>query len=331
METTVAQRLGLLRERMRAEGIDAYLVPTADYHGSEYVAPHFRCREYLTGFTGSAGTLLVLPERALLWTDGRYFLQAEQQLAGSGVELMRAGLPQTPTVEQFLETTLSADRVFAVDGRTVSVREGKRLTGALEPRGVRVRTDADLCGQVWAERPPLPQKPVWLLETEFAGEPAAEKLGWLREKMAALGTETCVLSNCEDISWLLNIRGGDLPCTPVPLCYCVVEKDSLTLFLAPGQHGGETERALAALGVSFGEYGAIRAAVEDLPRGTRVLIDEKRLNHALWSSLQERTESVDCPDLIALRRSVKNETEMENLRLAHLRDGTALTQFMICA
>ena len=328
MGTCISERLSALRAQMEEAGADACLVPTADCHGSEYVAAHFRCREYLTGFTGSAGTLLVLKDRADLWTDGRYFLQAEAQLAGSGIGLMRAGLPETPSIECFLEQQLPPGSVFAADGRTLGAKEWSKLTDPLQTRGVRTRMDLDLPGRIWPDRPPLPMSPIWALAPEFSGESAAEKLQGLRETMREKDASACVLSNCEDIAWLLNIRGGDLPCTPVPLCYCMVTANALTLFAECSRIAPDARHALEAVNCAAEDYGGIYEAAGRIAPGVRVLADEKRLNASLRARIAAVAEVVDCPDLIALRRSVKKSGGDGEPAGRPREGGAALTAFM---
>ena len=213
MQTT--EKLTTLREKLRDAGMDGYVVTTGDFHGSEYVGSFFKTRAWLSGFTGSAGTLVVLPERAALWTDGRYFLQAAQQLAGSSIDLMRDGQPGVPSVAGYLAEHLPRGGTLGFDGRTVSAAFARGLEKALAPREIRFAADRDLVDEIWADRPALSAEPVWELDAALAGLTREEKLALLRRDMAAQDADTLLLTALDEIAWTLNLRGGDVACTPV--------------------------------------------------------------------------------------------------------------------
>lgn len=210
----MANPLQALRDRMAEYHIDAYLIPTADFHGSEYVGDHFACRRYVSGFTGSAGTLLVFPHWAGLWTDGRYFLQAEAQLQGSGIRLMKMGQPGVPTIEGFLRSSLQPGQTLGFDGRCVDARTGRRYHQLTKQLGAKMNHERDLVGEIWPDRPPLSAQPAWLLEEAYAGLSREEKLRQVRGDLAAQGAEVLLLTTLEDIGWLLNLRGGTLRAPP---------------------------------------------------------------------------------------------------------------------
>lgn len=222
-----------LRREMDTNHIHAYLVPSSDFHGSEYVGAHFAGREFLSGFTGSAGTLLVFKDWVGLWTDGRYFLQAEQQLAGSGITLMRQGMPDVPSIEETLKERLSSGQCLAFDGRCVSAALGLRFQKALSPQNIQLKTDLDLLDLIWKSRPALSAEPAWPLALAYAGESREEKIKAVKSYMKTIGAEVFLLTALEDIAWLLNLRGGDVESTPVFLSYLAVHKDTVTLFANP--------------------------------------------------------------------------------------------------
>ena len=226
----MANPLQALRDRMAEYHIDAYLIPTADFHGSEYVGDHFACRRYVSGFTGSAGTLLVFPHWAGLWTDGRYFLQAEAQLQGSGIRLMKMGQPGVPTIEGFLRSSLQPGQTLGFDGRCVDARTGRRYHQLTKQLGAKMNHERDLVGEIWPDRPPLSAQPAWLLEEAYAGLSREEKLRQVRGDLAAQGAEVLLLTTLEDIGWLLNLRGGDIACTPVVLAYLALTQEGCLLF-----------------------------------------------------------------------------------------------------
>ena len=226
----IQERLQALREKMKENNMQAYLVPTDDFHGSEYVGEYFKCRQYLTGFTGSAGTVLVLPDMAGLWTDGRYFIQAERQMKGNGVTLFRMREPGVPTLHEFLKEHMEEGQCLGFDGRTVSAAEAERLTELLKAKGARINGEKDLVGEIWKDRPPLPNEPVWELELRWAGESRQEKCQRIREEMEKKGADAFLLTSLEDIAWLLNLRGNDIHCCPVVLSYLLMTREEIRLF-----------------------------------------------------------------------------------------------------
>lgn len=208
-----------LRRRMVQEKIDAYLIPSDDFHGSEYVGDHFKCRGYVSGFTGSAGTLLVTANWAGLWTDGRYFLQAAQQLDGSGITLCKMGEKNVPTEEAYLKETLRPGQCLGFDGRTVTAKRFHALETALDGLDITFRTDVDLAGDGWPNRPPLSAAPAWALDEAYCGRSRAEKLAQIRRLLSERKADVLLLSSLDDIAWLLNLRGGDVACCPVVLSF----------------------------------------------------------------------------------------------------------------
>ena len=246
---TTAEKLTALRRAMAQRGLAAYLVPTDDFHASEYVGDYFKVREYLSGFTGSAGTLLILPSRALLWTDGRYFLQAESQLAGSGIELMRSGEPDVPTLERFLLAELEDGSLLGFDARTVNTALARRLGNKLRTKHIRFAGDEDLVGALWPDRPPLSAAPVWELGIDYAGEARADKLARVRAAMADEGADAFVVTALDELAWLLDLRGNDVACTPVFLGFLLLTKEDAVLCARAGAVGEEVKAALAADGV----------------------------------------------------------------------------------
>ncbi len=325
---TVRERLAALRQKMKASGVDACLIVTEDFHGSEYVGDYFKCRAYFSGFTGSAGTLAVLAEEAGLWTDGRYFLQAEDQLAGSGVDLYRMGEPGVPTVAAFLQEKLGAGMTLAFDGRTVSAAFAAELRRDLAAKGAEVRGDLDLAGAAWPDRPPISRRPAFLLGEEWAGAGRGAKLAAVREKMAAAGADTLLLTSLDDIGWLLNLRGDDVAYTPVVLAYLAVTAGETVLFVNDGVIGPEVSAALAADGVRLAPYDGIYAYAAALTPGSGVWMDRGRVNDALWSAVPEGVRVIDKVNPTLLPKAVKNETEVKNERAAHVKDGAALTRFI---
>ncbi|MDO4260486.1 MAG: aminopeptidase P family protein [Eubacteriales bacterium] len=321
------ERLERLRERMRDAGIGVYVIPSTDCHESEYVCPHYRAREYLTGFTGSAGTAVVTPEEAGLWTDGRYFLQAERQLQGSGVRLFRMGEPDTPDVETYVESRLAGTGALGFDGRTMGEARAGRLRAAAARAGATVRTDRDLVGEIWTGRPDIPDGRSWVLEERWSGESAESKLARLREQMERAGADVHVLASLCDIAWLLNVRGSDIPCVPVTLSFLTVTRERCVWYARPSAADG-VRAYLESLGVDVRDYEEIYGDLKKLPAESRVLLDRRNVNSLLVTSLPAGAQVIDRPNPTELMKAVKNETELENLREAHRKESVAFTRFM---
>lgn len=321
---TIPDRIALLRRTMAHRGLTACVVVTDDFHGSEYVGDHFKAREYLSGFTGSAGTLAVLPDRAALWTDGRYFLQAERQLAGSGIELMRAGQPDVPTLSAFLAEHLPEGGVLGFDGRTVSTRLYRTLEEALQAKHIRLDGGHDLAEEVWPDRPALSAQPLWPLESDVSRR---EKLSLLREKMAEKNAGHLLLTDLTDIAWTLNLRGGDVACTPVFLAFLLLNAADAALFIQSQAVSPAIADALAADGVTLRPYGDIYGHLSALPAEDCVLLDSATANSRITRALAH-AHTVDAPSPAAALKAVKSPGEQEGFRRAHLLDGVALTRFL---
>ena len=320
--------LHLLRAEMARHHVVALLVPTADFHDSEYVGDHFSGRAWLSGFTGSAGTLLVLMNWAGLWTDSRYFLQAQKQLEGTGITLMRSGLQETPTLEAYLEQTMQAGQTLAFDGRCVSARQAESLRTRLEPFGVNLRQDLDLVGHVWADRPPRSAHPLWSLELPWSGVSRGDKLSLIRADMARLGTDLLLLSTLEDIAWLLNLRGGDLPYTPVFLSYLLLSETGCTLFVSPSAVSPDIRDALESDGLQLAPYDSVYEYLDALPPQAKLLTDRRRTSCRLLEALPSAVTVIDRPSPTEGRKVVKNPVEARHMQAAHVRDGVALTKFL---
>lgn len=317
-----------LRERMQAEEIDAWLIMTDDFHGSEYVGDYFKCREYISGFTGSAGMLLVLKDHAGLWTDGRYFLQAKEQLEGSGITLYRSGQPGVPSLENVLQERLSAGETLGFDGRCVMAGYARRLREQLEEKGITVVSGFDLVGDVWEDRPPLSREPVWILPEEYAGMGAGEKIAEVRRVLKQKKADWFLLASLEDLCWLLNVRGNDVECTPVVLSYLLMSQEEVRWYVQTEALSPEVRDYLAQTGICLREYGEIYADVERLPAGSRLLYDENHVNDALISRIPPEVEAEDGENPTLLLKAIKNPVEVSNERAAHIKDGVAVTRFL---
>lgn len=325
---TVNERITALRERMKEKKIDAYLVPTDDFHASEYVGEYFKCRKYITGFTGSAGAAVIMQDMAGLWTDGRYFIQAAAQLEGTGVDLFKMGEPGVPTIHQFLEEKLGEGMCLGFDGRTISAKEASELSEALGKKGASLSVDYDLAGEVWEDRPALSCEPVMELDVKWAGESRADKCAKIRKAMEEKGADAFVLTSLDDIAWLLNIRGGDVHCCPVVLSYLVMTQKEIKLFANENAFPAEVLDALAKDGVTLLPYDSIYEYVKTFAKDMKVLLCKQKANSRLVSNIPAEVEILDEENLTLLPKAIKNPVEVENERIAHIRDGVALTKFI---
>ena len=325
---TIKQKLNALRILMKEKKIDAYLVPTDDFHGSEYVGDYFKCRKYITGFTGSAGTAIITQDMAGLWTDGRYFIQAADQLRDTTIELFKSGEPGVPTVHQFLNDKLQEGMCLGFDGRTVSARETEELQELLQEKHITFSVNDDLIGEIWEDRPVLSCEPVMELDIRWTGKSRADKIAEIREQMKAKEADTFILTSLDDIAWLLNIRGNDIHCCPVVLSYLVMMENELRLYANAAAFSEEIRSNLEADGVKIYPYDDVYSYVQSISSDKKVLLSRANVNSRLVSNIPSEVTILDEPNLTLLPKAVKNETEMENERIAHIKDGVAVTKFI---
>lgn len=324
----IQERLEKLRALMKDHHMDAYLVETSDFHGSEYVGDYFKCRAFISGFTGSAGTVVVTADKAGLWTDGRYFLQAAQQLEGTGITLYRMGQPGVPSIEEFLIDNLASGGCLGFDGRTVNAAFASRLQRDFAPRNISICYVHDLIGEIWEDRPAMSQEPVMLLDTCYSGCPREEKFRKIRQELASRGADILVLTSLDDIAWLLNIRGGDVAYNPVLLSYLVLSSDKLLLFSSEKAIPAPVKAQLEASGVTFYGYDDIYAYIRSIPPSKTVWLDETKANYSILRSLQPGVEILSETNPTLLPKAVKNEVEVHNERIAHIKDGVAMVKFI---
>ncbi len=342
------ERLLSLRNQMKEAGVHCMVIPTSDYHNSEYVSDFFMARKYFSGFTGSAGTLVVTPDEAALFTDGRYFIQAAKELKDSGITLMKMGEPEVPTMTEYVDQKLQQGGTLCFDGRVLTSSKGSELEEIARKHGGQLRFDLDLCDAAWENRPALIHHPVFVLSEEYAGESVEEKLTRVREEMKKEEAGIHVLTSLDDIAWLYNIRSNDVECCPVVLAYTMVTKDRALLFAEEGFAAGEDTSArerMEKAGVEIYPYDrfyemlssvAAQAAKEEQASG--IWIDESRVNFRVLKELQKicvKAQSAQAGPVLlnrenptTLMKSIKNETELLHTRRAHIKDAVAVTRFM---
>lgn len=325
---TVPERLSALRKIMKEKGITMLIVPTADFHQSEYVGEHFKERMFITGFTGSAGTALIGLEEARLWTDGRYFIQAAKQLEGTTVQLMKMFEPGVPSLEAFLEEHLKEGDTLAFDGRAVSVGEGQEYARIAEKKKAKILYDEDFVDPVWKDRPALSEEPAFDLDEKYAGESVSSKMARIRKEMEDAGCNTHIVSTLDDTCWTLNIRGNDIEFFPLVLSYAIVCMDRFDLYIDERKLDKALQEKLAKDGVVLHPYNAIYEDVKKLSDKDIVMIDPSKLNYALFNNIPKSVKTVEKRNPAILMKAIKNPVEIENIRKAQIKDSVAHLRFM---
>lgn len=322
----VIERLESLRKVMKQKGIDYYIIPSGDAHQSEYVCEHYRGRAYMSGFTGSAGTLLVGMDKAILWTDGRYFIQALDELKGSGIEMFKMRIPGWPTLTEWLKENSKEEETLAFDGKVFSLSDYKEFKNLEEENKVKTKIDEDLLNEVWEERPNLPKEKAFLHEVKYCGKSAKEKLDEVREEMKKLGAKNYILASLDDIAWLYNIRGNDVKCNPVVLSYAIVKEDEAYLYVDKSKFTSNMEEELLKEGITLKEYDEIGEAIRELEGKT--LVDPAKISAYLYECIENKKDIIEGSNITTKLKAIKNETELENLKICQVRDGVAMFRFM---
>ena len=327
---TVQDRLGKLREKMRAAGVDYYMIPTADFHSSEYVNDYFKVREYFSNFSGSNGTLLVWQEGAGLWTDGRYFIQAEQELAGTGIALFRMMEEGVPDIETFLSEQMCDGQTLGFDGRVIAAAQGRRYEEIFVAKGKSIHMSyrEDLADAIWTDRPEFPAGKVWVVSEELAGANVAEKLAAVRGKMCQEGADSLFLSKLDDLMWLFNIRGCDVECNPVAMAYGYITRDEAVLFIQDKVLDCETRAYFAKNNIVIQPYESVLSCLENLPAGQKILMDVRYCSYVFYKMLKEKHTVMEKHNPTEILKAVKNPTELTHMREIYLKDSVALTRFI---
>lgn len=324
----VKQRIENIRDLMKEKNIYAYIVPSSDYHQSEYVGDYFKSREFMSGFTGSAGTLIISMDEAGLWTDGRYFIQAENELKDSGIKLFKMGEEGVPTIEEYLLEKLPKNSTLGFDGRVMSVKEGQSLANKLAFKGINIEYKYDLVNDIWEDRCSLPTEKAFLLGIEYSGESFSDKLSRIRAVMKAKKATTHILASLDDIAWIFNIRGRDVKSNPVVLSYAVISIDSVYLFIDKNKIGEDIRAELSKENVQIKGYEEVYEFIKKIEENEVVLIDTSKVNYAIYSNIPSNVQKIEERNPSILFKSIKNEIELKNIRNSHIKDGVAFTKFM---
>ena len=324
---TINHRLQLLREQMQMHQVDAYIIPSCDAHSSEYLTGYWQGRQWLSGFNGTAGTLVVTGQQAALWTDGRYVIQASQQLEGSDIGLFQTRLPDSVRIGHWLRDTLPSNAAIAVDGRGIATTEARNIAADFGVTVDALRADLDLLSPIWPDRPPLPDTPLFIHEDHYAGLSRLEKVARLRRQMQRQQCDWHLLTSLDDIAWLLNIRGSDVPFCPLVMAFCLVGPDSIRLFIDPAKVPPAEQAVLTAQGIALCDYPAIYQLADDLPEGAQVLVDPGKLNLALMQQLGRRATAVEGRNPTTDLKAVKNPVEIAHFHECLRRDGLVISKF----
>lgn len=317
-----------LRKVMQREGIDAWISPSSDAHQSEYPTEYDKCRRFLSGFTGSAGTLLVMKEEAYLWTDGRYFLQAESELKDSGITLMKMGESGVPNLDELLEEKMKKDEVLGFNGSLLSFSEGKVIANKVVKNGVKLAIGKEITDEVWTDRPERPHTKVFILEEKYAGKSAAKKISEVRERMK--GRDLLIVSSLSDIAWLTNLRAFDIKCNPLFLSYFILESDKATLFIQNEALSDEVRTYLDENGIDIKPYESFDETVAGI-KNKQIMFDEADVSYKTFISISKKENanklySVLSP--VTYLKNIKNDVEVSNMKKSHIRDGVYMAKYM---
>jgi Xaa-Pro aminopeptidase len=324
---SIDKRITALRGFMEEKGLHAFIIPSTDSHLSEYPALHWASREWISGFTGSAGTVVVTRDKAGLWTDSRYFLQAANELDGNVITLFKDGLPDTPSIEEWLTTELDKGENVGIDGSVYAAKDAISLTHKLNMKGLHLISDYDPFGTIWHDRPAIPANPIFVLPEKYTGEATNKKIARICDAVEKAGAESLLVASLDTIAWIFNIRGNDVKCNPVAVSYAYISRKETVLFIDPKKLTAETTEYLKSEGVTIAEYGKILDYVSKIK--TSVCLDGNKVTFKLYNTIPQGLHIVDIPSPADLMKSIKNKTEIEGFRKAMKKDGVALVRFFM--
>ena len=327
MKQSIKERIHALRMTFRPNNIKAFIIPSTDPHLSEYVAPYWMSREWISGFTGSAGTAVILMDKAGLWTDSRYFLQAEKELEGSGITLYKEMLPETPSITKFLCQNLKPGESVSIDGKMFSVQQVEQMKEDLAPYQLQVNLFGDPLKNIWKDRPSMPDAPAFIYDVKYAGKSCGEKVAAIRTELKKKGIFALFLSSLDEIAWTLNLRGSDVHCNPVIVSYLLVTQDEVVYFISPEKITQEVNEYLQEQQVSLRKYDEAESFLNSFA-GENILIDPKKTNYAIYSAINPACKVVRGESPVTLLKAIRNEQEIAGIHHAMQRDGAALVKFL---
>lgn len=326
--SNIRERIIKLRKLMKEKGIDMYVIPSSDYHQSEYVGEYFKSREFISGFTGSAGMVVVTEDEAGLWTDGRYFIQAEKQLEGSSITLFKIGEENVPTFIEYIGKNLRNNQCLGFDGKVLSVKNVFDIKNVFGKKKIKIEDRYDLVNEIWNDRPALPKSDVFILDEKYCGESFESKIKRIREKMSNLNANKHILTSLDDIAWLFNMRGRDIKNNPVSLSYAMISVEETILYIDKNKITEEVKEYFVNKNIKLKDYFSIYEEVKNISEKDIVLLDTNKVNYLIYNNIPIGTEIIDKPNPSTLMKACKNDIELENLKNAHIKDGVAVTKFM---
>ena len=327
MKQSIKERIHALRMTFRPNNIKAFIIPSTDPHLSEYVAHYWMSREWISGFTGSAGTAVILMDKAGLWADSRYFLQAEKELEGSGITLYKEMLPETPSITKFLCQNLKPGESVSIDGKMFSVQQVEQMKEDLAPYQLQVNLFGDPLKNIWKDRPSMPDAPAFIYDVKYAGKSCGEKVAAIRTELKEKGIFALFLSSLDEIAWTLNLRGSDVHCNPVIVSYLLVTQDEVVYFISPEKITQEVNEYLQEQQVSLRKYDEAESFLNSFA-GENILIDPKKTNYAIYSAINPACKVVRGESPVTLLKAIRNEQEIAGIHHAMQRDGVALVKFL---
>ena len=324
----VNDKIKNLRSLMKERGIKAYIIPTYDSHQSEYLADYYKTRVWISGFTGSAGTVVVTEDEAILWADGRYWIQAENQIAGSEIKLFKMGVPGVPTYIEWLKDTLNRGDTVGFDGKIFPQSDFMQLENSLKSKEVKFIEDYDLVGELWTDRPALPDSKAFVLDVKYAGKTAKEKIEEVRKEMNKKEADYFILGSLDDIAWVYNIRGNDIACNPVVISYALISKEKAWLFVDKSKIDDKVSAYLKENGVEIEDYDSVIDYVKNIEKNSKVFLDPSRINRWLYKGIPESCQILEGTNITTELKAIKNSVEIENQKKAYIKDGVALVKFL---
>ena len=324
----IRDRVEKLRQLMKENQMDAYIIPSFDAHQSEYVAEHWKCRQWISGFTGSAGTVVITLEDAGLWTDGRYYIQAEKQLEDSGIRLFRMMDPGVPFYSEWLTDVLKEESIVGFDGNVFSINMVKKMEKDLKAKSIELKMNQDLIGDLWKDRPEIPKGPMFTHEVKYAGKSRVEKLNEVREEMKNKGANYYILTSLDDIAWLLNIRGNDVPNNPIVIANVIVAEHKCYLFIDSCKVPHLVKLELETEGIELKANDEIQTFLENLSGGDAIILDTNKTNINLYNAINSNTKKIESPNITTNLKAIKNEVEIKNLKWCEIKDGLAMVKFI---
>ena len=324
----IKERIEALRNLMKENKMDAYIIPSFDAHQSEYVANHWKCRQWISGFTGSAGTVVITLNDAGLWADGRYYIQAEKELQDSGIRLFRMVDPGVPSYTEWLKEVLKEGSIVGFDGNVFSVDMFKNMEKAFKAKGITLRTENDLINELWEDRPEIPKDSIFVHDVKYAGKSRVEKLEAVRKEMKDKGANYYLLTSLDDIAWLLNIRGNDVPNNPVAIASVIVAENKCYLFIDSSKVPHDVKLELEAEGTLLKDYNEIQQFLKELTAQDEIIFDINKTNACLYNDVNIDTTKTEYPNITTKLKAIKNETEIDNIKCCEVRDGVAMVKFI---